>query len=49
MAPASLKDGETNQRIRLMLVDDEPLARLGVRARLRYHDDFAVVAEASSA
>jgi two-component system LytT family response regulator len=32
-----------------MLVDDEPLARSGVRARLCDHEDFAVVAEASSA
>jgi two-component system LytT family response regulator len=49
MVPVSPKDGEPNPRIRLILVDDEPLARSGVRARLRDHDDFAVVAEASSA
>jgi two-component system, LytTR family, response regulator len=35
--------------IRLILIDDEPVARLGVRARLRKHTDFRVVEEASSA
>lgn len=34
--------------IRVMLVDDEPLARLGVRARLKTRPGFEVVAEASS-
>lgn len=49
MVPVSREDGEPNPPIRLMLVDDEPLARSGVRARLCDHEDFAVVAEASSA
>jgi two-component system, LytTR family, response regulator len=35
--------------IRLILIDDEPVARLGVRARLRKHKDFKIVEEASSA
>ncbi|WP_263356760.1 LytR/AlgR family response regulator transcription factor [Acidicapsa ligni] len=35
--------------IRLILIDDEPVARLGVRARLRKHTDFKIVEEASTA
>lgn len=34
-------------RIRALIVDDEPLARRGVRARLRRHHDIEIVAEAS--
>jgi two-component system LytT family response regulator len=34
--------------LRVLLVDDEPLARLGITARLRAHPDLALVGECSS-
>ena len=33
----------------VLVVDDEPLARLGVTARLRPHSDFTVVVSAAQA
>ena len=35
-------------RIRVIIADDEPLARRGVRQLLRAHDDIAIVAEAKN-
>ena len=35
-------------RFRVVVVDDEPLARLGVTARLRAHEDMIVVGECST-
>jgi two-component system, NarL family, response regulator DegU len=37
-----------NLSVKLMIVDDHPLFRQGVRAALSVHDDITVVAEASS-
>lgn len=34
--------------IRLILIDDEPIERLGIRARLDKHKDFEIIDEASS-
>ena len=35
----------TKQVIKTLVVDDEPLARRGLRARLERHDDIQVLAE----
>ncbi len=35
----------TKQVIKTIVVDDEPLARKGLRARLERHDDVQVLAE----
>src|SRR4051812_43478098 len=34
--------------LRAMIVDDEPLARRGIRARLRQHSDFEIVGECAT-
>ena len=35
----------SKQIIKTLVVDDEPLARRGLRARLERHDDVEVIAE----
>lgn len=44
MAPGSVQGGRT--MIRALIVDDEPLARLGIRARLELEADVEIVGEA---
>lgn len=38
----------TNKPLRVMIVDDEPLARQGLKLRLQAHDDVEIVAECSN-
>lgn len=46
--PLSLYLGHMTQMLRLMLVDDHEVVRLGMRALLERHPSFSVVGEASS-
>ncbi len=38
-----------NQRLRIIIVDDHEVARLGLKALLERHSDFTVVDEAGTA
>ena len=38
----------TNKPLRVMIVDDEPLARQGLKLRLQAHDDVEIVAECNN-
>ncbi len=45
--PAARGDGEMNEKIRIMLVDDHEMVRAGLRALLKGHAEMEVVGEAA--
>jgi DNA-binding NarL/FixJ family response regulator len=43
-----MNDSESSARIRIMIVDDHPMVRLGLRAMLEVEPDFEVIGEAAN-